>query len=86
MATKIDPKLIEQALGQLGPAPAAGPVAGLDGIPAAAASTTAAPATTFIVQFATPDGAAVDRDWPAFARQRGCRAWRRPASRSAALR
>ena len=60
MATKIDPKLIEQALGQLGPAPAAGPAAGPDGVPAAAASTTAAPATTFIVQFATPDGAAVD--------------------------
>lgn len=60
MATKIDPKLIEQALGQLGPAPAAAPVAGTDGVPGAVASTTAAPAATFIVQFATPDGAAVD--------------------------
>lgn len=57
MQPQIDPKLIEEIVSKMGPAPAAQQAAG---------STTAAPATTsaaaasITVQFVTPDAAAVD--------------------------
>ena len=66
MAPQIDPALIEQALTAMGPIPAAAPVAGAatptadTNSPAGTASPVASATATFTVQFATPDGAAVD--------------------------
>lgn len=62
IAPEVDPALIEQIIAREGPRPAAGvPNAGPEAMPSAAASPTAATQTsTITVQFATPDGAAVD--------------------------
>lgn len=61
MAPEVDPKLIEQIIAAEGPRPVVAQTAGPDAAPTAAASASAsAAATTLTIQFATPDGAAVD--------------------------
>lgn len=62
MATTVDPKLVEQTLASAGPVAIPTQAAGPDAGPAAPAATTSAAAatSTFTIQFATADGAAVD--------------------------
>lgn len=62
MATTVDPKLVEQTLASAGPVAIPTQAAGQDAGPAAPAATASAAAatSTFTIQFATADGAAVD--------------------------
>lgn len=61
MVTQIDPALIEQTLAAAGPVAAAPQAAGPAAVPSASASAApAVAASTFTVQFATNDAAAVD--------------------------